>query len=147
MLAVVEIILRKVSTINMKDNNELSAEVLESAIDYLPRLINGLTKASVYFNNDKPLEGYQILYDANEGLMWFNQVVQSLPILLPQGENAIEIENKWEPYLAALNSMLSSIENKDEIAISQTLENEIVPYIELVYQKINNLRRVFEYKQ
>jgi len=141
----VEIIFGKVLT--LKDKNDFSAEVFESAIEYLPRLIDGLEKASDNFKNNNALEGYLILHDANEGLMWFNQVVQGLPILLPQGENAVELEKKWEPYLAALNKMLSSIENKDEIAISQALEDEIVPYIILVYQKISNLKQGFAYKQ
>ncbi|OPX81361.1 MAG: hypothetical protein A4E52_02222 [Pelotomaculum sp. PtaB.Bin013] len=131
----------------MKDIKVLSKEIFESAMDYLPRLLDGLSRTSQHFKENENLEGYQILHNANEGLMWFNQVVLGLPVILPQGESAIDIEKNWNNYINALNNMLSSIESRDTDAISKVLENDIVPYIKLVYEKIRSLRQGTEYTQ
>lgn len=131
----------------MENLKKLSSEIFESAIDYLPRLIDGLSRASGHFKNNENLEGFQILSDANEGLMWFNQVVLGLPVLLPQGEDATDIQSRWQAYIEALNNALDSIEKMDVLTVSQLLENEIVPFIRLVYEKISSLKQEVQYTQ
>ncbi|MDF9409152.1 hypothetical protein L7E55_12430 [Pelotomaculum isophthalicicum JI] len=131
----------------MKNIKELSTEIFESAMEYLPRLLDGLYRASVHFKNNECLEGYAILHDANEGLMWFNEVVQGLPVLLPQEEDTNNITTNWQRYINALNSMLPLIEKRDASALSKTLEDEIIPFIKIFYEKISNLKQRTEYLQ
>ncbi|OPX92794.1 MAG: hypothetical protein A4E53_00347 [Pelotomaculum sp. PtaB.Bin104] len=131
----------------VQDIKELSAEIFESALDYLPRLVNGLLQASNHFKGNEYTEGYQILQEASEGLMWFSEVVHGLPLLLPQGESMIDITENWQSYLNALNNILPSIEKGDGIALSRLLDNEVVPFIVLVYEIINNLKPGSEYSQ
>ncbi|MCG9967986.1 hypothetical protein L9W92_07940 [Pelotomaculum terephthalicicum JT] len=131
----------------MDDIKELSDEIFDSAMDYLPRLIDGLSRASDHFKKNENLNGFQILSDANEGLTWFNEVVLGLPVILPQGDNVTDIKTSWQPYMEALNSILESIENKDTHSVGQLLENEIVPFIRLVFEKISNLKPGTQYTQ
>jgi len=129
----------------MEDNKTLSAEIFETAMEYLPVLINGLEQASGYLQRDEPAKGFQILGEASDGLMWFSQVVQGLPVILPQGENTTDIRDNWQPYSAALESTLALIEKNDTTALANTLENEIIPFIRMVYGKIGNLQTANPY--
>lgn len=131
----------------MDDTKELSGEVFASALEYLPRLIDGLTKAADHFKKNETSAGLQILHDANEGLMWFNQVVLGLPVILPQGENTADVKNNWQPYLDSLKGLLVSIEKVDAAALNQTLESEIIPFIRLIYGKISRLPKENPYAQ
>ena len=129
------------------DMKKLSLEIFESATDYLPRLLEGLHEASGHFTNNEYLEGYRILYDANEGLMWFNEVVQGLPVLMPQGENTFDVEKKWRPYINALNNILSFIEKGEGEFIGRVLEDEIIPFIKFIYDVISGLKQSSDFSQ
>lgn len=131
----------------MENNRELSAEIFDTAMEYLPRLISGLEQASGYLKKEEKAKGLQMLSEAGEGLMWFNQVVLGLPVILPQGENTTDIRDNWQPYSEALKNTVDHIENNNEAAIVKTLENEIIPFIRMVYGKIGNLQTDNQYPQ
>ena len=131
----------------MEDNKILAEEIFETAMEYLPRLIDGLEQAAGFFKRKESAKGYQLLSDASDGLTWFNQVVLGLPVILPQGENISDVREKWQPYLEALQSTLDHIEKNDPEAIIKNLDNEIIPFIRMIYGKIGNLKTENPYPQ
>lgn len=131
----------------MKNTKELSGEVFASAIDYLPRLMDGLRLAVEHFKQEHDQEGYLILRDASEGLTWFNQVFIGLPVIIPQGENIEDIKDNWAAYLEALTNTLAAIEKRDTPTICQALENEIIPFVRVVYERINSLQTNAQFDQ
>ena len=129
----------------MEDNRVLSNEIFETAREYLPRLINGLEKASEHFKEEDNAAGLHLLSEAGDGLSWFNQVVLGLPVIIPQGENTADISENWVPYLDALKSTLGNIEKMDTAAIAFSLDQEIIPFIKVVHGKIINMTRHIPY--
>ena len=124
----------------MEDNKILAEEIFETAIEYLPRLIGGLEQASGFFKRKEAAKGFQLLGDASEGLTWFNQVVLGLPVILPQGENISDVRDRWQPYMNALQSTLDFMEANNTEEIIKNLDNEIIPFIRMIYGKIGNLQ-------
>ena len=131
----------------MEENKILAEEIFETAIEYLPRLIDGLEQASGFFKRKEAAKGFHMLGEASEGLTWFNQVVLGLPVILPQGENISDVRDKWQPYMDALQKVLDYMEKNDTDAIIKNLDNEIIPFIRMIYGKIGNLQTENTYPQ
>ena len=131
----------------MEDNKNLSSEIFETAMEYLPRLIDGLEQASGYFKRKENAKGFQLLGEASDGLMWFNQVVLGLPVILPQGENITDVRDNWKPYTDALQNTLDFIEKNNADEVAKNLDNEIIPFIRMIYGKIGNLQNENPYTQ
>lgn len=131
----------------MEDITNLSSEIFETAMEYLPRLIDGLEQASGYFKRKEQAKGFQLLGEASDGLMWFNQVVLGLPVILPQGENITDVRDNWQPYTEALQRTVDYIGKNDADAVAKNLDNEIIPFIRMIYGKIGNLQSDNTYTQ
>ena len=111
---------------NIVDKNigevDIYAEALESAYDYIKKLIVGVEKYLENMNDNKISESVDLLISIIEGLEW---EVNALSLIKEKVNIKLDIE---ESNLIFIN-LSNALENKDYVLITDLFEYEILPML------------------
>jgi hypothetical protein len=102
-------------------------EVIESAINYIPRMKKTLLKTIDYMQSDRENLGMEILKELPEGMGWLLDLSTTFSFMDDKLKFNIDKENIDE----ALNNILEGINNLDYIMIVDSIEYELIPQIEI----------------
>lgn len=133
--------------VEMKKPLEVVLEGMVEAINYLPRLINGLETVTVKFQTNKINEGVGLFAQAIEGLNWFHTIIQGIINYIDSGLVDQSIQKNLAPQINEYNSILNEVlggwENEDYTLIGDLIEYELIPQIEnwnlTIHQILNQL--------
>ncbi len=122
-------------------NSEKAIKLLEEAIEdgrvYLPRLKEGLAEVVTMLQEGREGEGINLFIRSLEGLEWLETVFSGIEHF--QGRSIFEDEqgNINTRYRQALADLLEAWENRDMVLISDLLEFEVVPVIEIFLERVS----------
>ncbi len=120
---------------NNEQNEQLIYESVESLKEYLPKLIQGIEKVLEYIEVKDEKEAFTLLVQVIEGLQWSFEVA----ILTAPTFDRLGMIVDQEHILNILNELVSAIQNRDLILMSDLLEYEILEVLRL-WQKNLYLR-------
>ena len=107
---------------------DLLANNLTNAKEYLERLIPGFQKAADLFRMGNEQEANQYYLQVLDGIEWFSQVI--LTIVNAQ-ENKLEeksLEERQKELTGLMAQMLEANENQDWVLLADLLEYEMIPF-------------------
>lgn len=129
--------------IKMKKPFEVVLEGMIEAINYLPRLVNGLRTIAVNFQTNAINEGIGLFAQAVEGLNWLHKIVQGIVNYIDADLIDQDLVSQINEYNLVLNEVLNGWKNEDYILIGDLLEYELIPQIEkwnlTMHQILNQL--------
>ncbi|UOF91407.1 hypothetical protein LSG31_03900 [Fodinisporobacter ferrooxydans] len=102
---------------------KLLLDTFQSAIEYLPRLIEGISQISEHFRSGAEGEGVKLYLQAEGGLNWNTQVFQNSLVFLPTQT----LQSLFVRYGEILNEILMAWKNQDYISVADLLEYELIP--------------------
>lgn len=106
---------------------------LKDAVDYIERLVNGLSKVMEYYRDDDVKKATIILKDAIDGISWVNNlIVQIEPVLgldyqkiLMKGGDTVSAY--YQKYSNSLDRFTNALEDKDYFMAADIIEYEVIP--------------------
>lgn len=102
---------------------ELMLESMKTAVEYLPRLENGLKQVSELIQKGEDGEAISLFITSIDGLEWFGTILTHIDRWVVKGEK------HSEEYNSKLRELLNAWENQDMVLISDILEYEICPFL------------------
>lgn len=118
-----------------KQEQEIVAEGVAEAENYLSRIIPKIEDMTEYFLQGEENKGYKVLIDLLEGLNWLNVLLKNL-----DSRDMIEKENFIEDWKDTITELSSAMEQKDTVLLNDILDYELEPrlkeYLSLV-KKLN----------
>jgi len=121
----------------MEEKNEKQAlDIFATSEEYLPRLAKGLAAIAELIQSGQEAEASGYFVQAVEGLRWLALVLQKLNSqLLYQGSQR-SLNEEIEKLGEILSSLLNAWENSDYVLISDLLEYELAPFVQLIKDEI-----------
>ena len=107
---------------------DLLANNLTNAKDYLVRLIPGFQKAADLFRMGNEQEANQYYLQVLDGIEWFSQVVI---IIVSTQENKSEeksLEERQKKLTDLMSQMLEANQNQDWVLMADLMEYEMIPF-------------------
>ncbi len=115
---------------NMNQNN-IYSETLESATDYIKKLIVGIKKYIEYMTSGRISESGDLLISIIEGLDW---EVKALSLI----KEKLNIDLDISEVNAVLIDLSNAIQNNDYVLITDLFEYEILPILEKWKEYLEN---------
>lgn len=112
----------------MTDVTDLAADVRDSARTYLPVLRAGLEEAARRLTLGQD-DGFHLLAAALDGLEWVGHVLGNVRLFVGAPAVVAAWQDLGARYLAALRLVLEAWENRDGLALGETLRYELVPVL------------------
>ncbi|MDK2901911.1 MAG: hypothetical protein PWR14_815 [Thermosediminibacterales bacterium] len=104
---------------------EIIAESIETAKDYLPKLRDGLHEVLRLFHEGKDQEAISLFISAVDGLEWFNSFLNGMQL------TDLEVNSKKiTDYQQMMKGLLDAWEMQDFLLVSDIIEYELIPLIE-----------------
>jgi predicted transcriptional regulator len=104
----------------------LLKETYQSAIDYLPKLIDAIFQIAEYFRSGSDGEAIKLFLQAENGLHWNAQLIQNSSVLLSSQPKALEFHQRNQ---ALLKEVLEAWENEDFVTVADLMEYELAPLL------------------
>ena len=132
--------------VELANLEDLAANNLTNALDYLKRLIPGFEKAADLFRTGNEQEANKYYLQILEGIDWFSQVVNVIMkpetghLIVPGSDNE-SLEVRQEKLTDLMNQMLEANKNQDWVLLADLLEYEMVPFYkdwEKILSKLKN---------
>ena len=101
----------------------LMRETLETANEYIEKMIEGIGSFNSYMLNNEPSKALELWPNILEGLEW---IVQAVSLTKPIQEKDMNVEELIE----ILPDLLDAYENGDMILVSDILDYEIKPVLQ-----------------
>jgi hypothetical protein len=111
---------------------QLQRETIETAAEYLERIIPGITHTVSLFQEGNEVDAWEWMKNIVDGLQYIYDVVELTKDLQIE---PVEMDG-FKDYL---QEMVDAIENGDSILLCDLLEYEIIPIMEEIYQKLKPL--------
>ncbi|WP_282198693.1 hypothetical protein [Collibacillus ludicampi] len=104
----------------------LLKETYQSAIEYLPKLIDAIFQIAEYFRSGSDGEAIKLFLQAENGLHWNAQLIQNSSVLLSSQPKALEFHQRNQ---ALLKEVLEAWENEDFVTVADLMEYELAPLL------------------
>ena len=114
--------------LELAELQDLLANNLTNAKDYLVRLIPGFQKAADLFRMGNEQEANQYYLQVLDGIEWFSQVVI---IIVSTQENKSEeksLEERQKKLTDLMSQMLEANQNQDWVLMADLMEYEMIPF-------------------
>jgi len=114
----------------MSEQKELMIETLDTAMEYMLKLIKAIDMYNGYIHENKLKEGMNLFSYIVEGLEW---LTNALMFTGPIQNNSINIEKLRETFPKLLNKF----ENENYMSVSDILQYEIKPLLQKWSNRLN----------
>jgi len=126
----------------MEEKNEKQAlDIFATSEEYLPRLARGLAAIAELIQSGQEAAASGYFLQAIEGLRWLALALQNLNSLLFSRENQKGLNEEIEKLGEILGSLLNAWENSDYVLISDLLEYELAPFVQLIKEEITGIKQ------
>ncbi|ADG83621.1 hypothetical protein [Thermincola potens] len=113
---------------------ELIFDGLAYAVEYLPRLIQGLGKVVQLIQEGEEGEAVRLFLPALEGIEWLNSLLTAIETFGIQKEVTDAIKQKIpeiiHDFKSQMETLLAAWENFDYLLVADILEYEVIPLLE-----------------
>lgn len=110
----------------MQDNEQEMLEALEMAVDYIPKLYNGIQKVCVELTEERYEDTDEFLGKIVQGINWIIEVFNATREVINESEQYIH-KDKVNQSVLRLNDALME---KDDHMIAEILSEEFVPFLQ-----------------
>ena len=107
---------------------DLLANNLTNAKDYLVRLIPGFQKAADLFRMGNEQEANQYYLQVLDGIEWFSQVVIIIVSTLENKSEEKSLEERQKKLTDLMSQMLEANQNQDWVLMADLMEYEMIPF-------------------
>jgi hypothetical protein len=114
--------------LELAELQDLLANNLTNAKDYLVKLIPGFQKAADLFRMGNEQEANQYYLQVLDGIEWFSQVII---IIVSTQENKFEeknLEERQKKLTDLMSQMLEANQNQDWVLMADLMEYEMIPF-------------------
>ncbi|OEF97713.1 hypothetical protein [Desulfuribacillus alkaliarsenatis] len=111
------------------DIRQQQNELMDSIIDYLPKLIVGVSDAVSNYQSGQEGKANELMIDIVDGLKWLSE---ALTLTISIQKDPIDLSELHEHF----NEMISAYENTDYVLLGDILEYEILPILEKWNEKL-----------
>ena len=122
---------------NLENPNKLLEEAIEEGRVYLPRLKEGISEIVTMLQEGREGEGVNLFIQALEGMEWLETVLNGIECFNDNTNYKDGQGDITTRYRHALADLLEAWENRDMVLISDLLEFEVVPVIEIFLERIS----------
>lgn len=109
-------------------------ELLQTVKEYSDKMINAIKTASEFFQSYDDARGSELMIQIVDGLQWFIEAVVSIEEL----KNEIDIININDKF----KEIVDAFENGDYVLIGDLLQYELLPIIEDINNKIEDVIKI-----
>lgn len=124
----------------MKNENQVR-EIFATSEEYLPRLARGLAAIAELIQSGQEAAASGYFLQAVEGLRWLALALQNLNSLLPFQKNQKGLNEEIAKLGEILGALLNAWENSDYVLISDLLEYELAPFVQLIKEEITGIKQ------
>jgi len=117
----------------LEDMKELLNDCIDTAEEYVPKLLHGLQSAAGHLENSKKQEALTILGQAMDGIKWFHTVVTGME-KWPDNMETETIRKLRQQLDDALEQLIQALENNDFFLINDILIYDLIPSINNLFQ-------------
>lgn len=110
----------------------LVREAVQTAGDFVPRLIDALTKVSRDLQEDRMRDGLNLFSTVQDGLKWFCNLVELRRVWLGTDPRGAVLERDWPAFIQTMASAVDALSCSDYVLLSDLLSYEVVPFMEEV---------------
>ena len=107
---------------------DLLANNLTNAKDYLVRLIPGFQKAADLFRMGNEQEANQYYLQVLDGIEWFSQVVITIVSTQENKSEEKSLEERQKKLTDLMSQMLEANQNQDWVLMADLMEYEMIPF-------------------
>lgn len=119
-----------------KKTGILILESFQEMSEYIVRLKYGIKEAVSMLQEDSERDAMTKLEEIANGIDWIFNILESAERLNKVDYKDMEFSNTFDKFKSILPEILESLENKDNIMLSDLLNYELTPIIEEVIEKI-----------
>lgn len=119
-----------------KKTGILILESLQEMNEYIVKLKSGIEGAVNMFQDDNERDAMIKMEEISDGLEWIYNILESAEALKKIDYKEIEFTNVLEKFRNILPEILESLENKDNIMLSDLLNYELSPVIDEIAKNI-----------
>lgn len=112
------------------DISEILPESIETGLEYLPGLINGMDKVATLFRQGHLGEANQLFCSALEGFGWFLTVIDSIYRVPQLSEGIKGYSEKLEDFRKAMENLMEAYSSQDVILMADIIEFELLENLE-----------------
>lgn len=127
-----DIIMEEIGTIEFttKTPKVIFLDALQEMNQYLDRLRNGLQKICEHLEQDNEREAMNMIAEAVNGLEWIYNIFSAGENISNIDYQEIGFKDVFERYKNILGELVKSIENRDNIMLSDLFGYEVIPLID-----------------
>ena len=114
--------------LELAELQDLLANNLTNAKDYLVRLIPGFQKAADLFRMGNEQEANQYYLQVLDGIEWFSQVVIIIVSTLENKSEEKSLEERQKKLTDLMSQMLEANQNQDWVLMADLMEYEMIPF-------------------
>ena len=116
----------------------LKQEIIGTAAEYIVKASEGIEQIIDFFQSGGEDIATRMMVDLIEGIEWLVQAI----------EGTRDIHGKYSPDISQANSVLTEIteayENMDYVLLSDLLEYELLPIVNLWQEQLANIKGVLD---
>ena len=114
--------------LELAELQDLLANNLTNAKDYLVRLIPGFQKAADLFRMGNEQEANQYYLQVLDGIEWFSQVIIIIVSTLENKSEEKSLEERQKKLTDLMSQMLEANQNQDWVLMADLMEYEMIPF-------------------
>ena len=114
--------------LELAELQDLLANNLTNAKDYLVRLIPGFQKAADLFRMGNEQEANQYYLQVLDGIEWFSQVVIIIVSTQKNKSEEKSLEERQKKLTDLMSQMLEANQNQDWVLMADLMEYEMIPF-------------------
>jgi hypothetical protein len=118
----------------MENPQQMLIEGLETAEEYISRLLDGMFKISELIQEGKEAEAKALFMEASEGLEWYTTILLAYKTLFPElTQKELQgklIETSINETLEQYMQLVQALERGDYVLFGDILEYEVIPFLQ-----------------
>ena len=114
--------------LELAELQDLLANNLTNAKDYLVKLISGFQKAADLFRMGNEQEANQYYLQVLDGIEWFSQVVIIIVSTQKNKSEEKSLEERQKKLTDLMSQMLEANQNQDWVLMADLMEYEMIPF-------------------
>jgi hypothetical protein len=115
-----------------KTQDSLVRDAVETALDFVPRLRDAMTRVAEDLQADRMRDGLGLFSTAQDGLRWFCNLVELRSVWLGAGPDADTLNRAWPGFVETMAAATEALGSRDYVLLSDLLLYEVVPFMETV---------------